>query len=71
MRAQESSSYASSVTAYRLDGRNAANLVLATQLELRPGDVVFVAEQPVTRWNRVITQITPTVLNQASAAALN
>lgn len=71
MRAEESSSYASSVTAYRLDGRNAANLVLATQMELRPGDVVFVAEQPVTRWNRVIDQITPTIFNAASAAVAN
>ncbi|MBY4894727.1 polysaccharide biosynthesis/export family protein [Rhodobacteraceae bacterium N5(2021)] len=68
MRAQENSSYASTVTAYRLDGSNAANLVLATRLELRPGDVVFVAEQPVTRWSRVINQITPTVINLGAAA---
>lgn len=68
MRAQESSAYANTVTAYRLDGSNAANLVLATRLELRPGDVVFVAEQPVTRWSRVINQITPTVINLGAAA---
>lgn len=68
MRAQESSAYASTVTAYRLDGSNAANLVLATRLELRPGDVIFVAEQPVTRWSRVINQITPTVINLGAAA---
>lgn len=68
MRAQESSAYVSTVTAYRLDGSNAANLVLATQMELRPGDVVFVAEQPVTRWSRVIDQITPTIINLGAAA---
>ena len=68
LRAQESSAYISTVTAYRLDGSNAANLVLATQLELRPGDVIFVAEQPVTRWNRVITQITPSIIGIGAAA---
>lgn len=68
MRALESSAYLSAVTAYRLDGSNAANLVLATRLELRPGDVIFVAEQPVTRWNRVIDQITPSIINLGAAA---
>lgn len=71
MRAQESSSYASAVTAYRLDGSRAANLVLATRLELRPGDVIFVAEQPVTRWNRVVEQITPSLLNLGASAVTN
>jgi polysaccharide export outer membrane protein len=37
-------------------------------MELRPGDVIFVAEQPVTRWNRVIDQITPSVINLGTAA---
>ncbi|MBL4629174.1 MAG: hypothetical protein JKY00_14285 [Roseicyclus sp.] len=60
--------YLSGVIAYRLDGSNVANLVLATRLELRPGDVVFVAEQPVTRWNRVIDQITPSIINLGAAA---
>ncbi len=50
------------VTAWRLDARNAANFVLATRFELRPNDVIFVAEQPVTRWGRVIRQITPSLL---------
>jgi len=56
------------VTAYRLDASNAANLVLATRMELRPGDVIFVAEQPITRWNRVIDQITPSIFNIGAAA---
>lgn len=56
------------VTAYRLDGSNAINLVMATQMELRPGDVVFVAEQPITRWSRVVDQITPSVINLGRAA---
>lgn len=56
------------VTAYRLDGSNALNLVLATRMELRPGDVVFVAEQPITRWSRVIDQITPSIINLGASA---
>lgn len=54
------------LTAWRLDARNAGNLILATRFELRPNDVVFVAEQPVTRWNRVVAQITPTLINTAA-----
>ena len=56
-------------TAWRLDATNAGNLLLATRFELRPNDVLFVAEQPVTRWNRVIQQITPSLINTAANAA--
>ena len=59
------------VTAWHLDARNAANFALAAQFEMRPDDVVFVAEQPVTRWNRVITQITPSLITQVVGAATN
>lgn len=59
------------VTAWRLDARNAANLTLATRFELRPDDIIFVAEQPVTRWNRVIQQITPSLLTTSLVAAAN
>lgn len=58
-----------SVTAWQLDARNAANLLLATRFELRPNDVVFVSEQPVTRWNRVVNQITPSIINLTASAA--
>lgn len=51
------------ITAYRLKAQNAAAMVLATRFELRPNDVIFVAEQPVTRWNRVISQITPQIVS--------
>ena len=56
------------VTAWHLDARNAANLTLATRMELRPNDIVFVAEQPVTKWNRTITQITPSLFTSVAAA---
>lgn len=57
----------SALTAWNLDARDASNLVLATRFELRPNDVIFVAEQPVTRWNRVVSQITPSLLTSAAA----
>lgn len=50
------------ITAYQLKSSNAAAMVLATRFELRPNDVIFIAEQPVTRWNRVISQITPQIV---------
>ena len=49
------------VVAYRLDAENVVNLVVATRLQMRPNDIVFVAEQPVTRWNRALQQILPTL----------
>ena len=57
------------VTAWQLDGRDATNFVLASRFELRPNDIVFIAEQPVTRWSRVVTQITPTLINTAANVA--
>ena len=50
------------VTAWHLDARNAANLALAANFQLRPNDVIFVAENPVTRWGRTVSQITPSLL---------
>jgi polysaccharide export outer membrane protein len=57
------------VTAWHLNARNAGNVVLATRFELRPNDVIFVAEQPITRWNRVIAQFVPSLLTSAAAAS--
>ncbi|MFT6674162.1 MAG: polysaccharide export outer membrane protein [Sulfitobacter sp.] len=57
------------ITAWHLDSRNAANLVLATRMELRPNDIVFIAEQPVTKWNRVVNQITPSLITGVASAA--
>ena len=50
------------VTAWHLDTRNAANLALATRFELRPDDIIFIAQQPVTKWSRSVSQIIPQVL---------
>jgi polysaccharide export outer membrane protein len=47
--------------AFRLDARSADALLLAVQFQLEPHDVVFVATYGLTSWNRVVTQILPTV----------
>lgn len=56
------------VTALHLDARNPVNTLMATKLELRPDDIIFVAEQPITRWNRVIDQFVPSLINTGVAA---
>ncbi|MEM9098487.1 MAG: polysaccharide biosynthesis/export family protein [Pseudomonadota bacterium] len=50
---------AGGLVAYNLDASNAVNLALASQFELRHNDVVFIAEQPITSWNRVLSQLLP------------
>jgi polysaccharide biosynthesis/export protein len=47
--------------AFRLDARTADALLLAVQFQLEPLDVVYVATYGLTSWNRVITQVLPTV----------
>ena len=59
----------SRVTALHLDARNAINTLMATKLELRPDDVIFVAEQPITRWNRVLDQFVPSLIDYGVTAA--
>lgn len=71
LRASEDIRDFGAVTAWHLNLRNAANLSLVTKFELRPDDVVFVAEQPVTRWGRAISQITPSLITTTVAAAVN
>lgn len=57
-----------SITAWQLNARNVASLTLAARFELRPNDIIFVAEQPITKWNRVINQITPSLITTGVAA---
>jgi polysaccharide export outer membrane protein len=46
---------------YKLDAQSPDALLLATQFQLQPHDVVFVSAHDLTRWNRIISQIQPTV----------
>lgn len=56
------------VTAWHLNAKNAANFSLMTRFELRPDDVIFVAQQPITTWNRTVSQILPSLINTARLA---
>lgn len=56
------------VTAWHLDASNAGNLILATRFQMRPNDIVFVEEQPITRWNRAFQQFFPTLVGTVAGA---
>lgn len=46
---------------YRLDAKSPSAFILANNFNLQAQDVVFVGASGVTRWNRVISQIMPTI----------
>ena len=56
------------VVVYHLDARDATRFAVATAMEMRPNDVVFVNPQPVTNWNRTLSQIIPSTSLLTGAA---
>lgn len=49
----------SPVVAYHLDAQSPTRLIVANAMELRPNDILYVAEQPIISFNRALTTIIP------------
>lgn len=49
------------VDVFQLDASVGSMLILSTQFQLAPMDVVYVTSAPMARWNKVISQLLPSV----------
>ena len=47
------------VVAYHLDAQSPTRLIVAEAMELRPNDILYVAEQPIISFNRTLATIVP------------
>lgn len=55
---------------FQLDANQADALLLADAFTVQPRDVVYVAEANISRWNRFLTQLVPTVQSLISGGIL-
>ena len=47
------------VVAFHLDAQSPTRLIVADAMELRPNDILYVAEQPIISFNRTLSTIIP------------
>ena len=45
--------------AYHLDAQNVSRILVAAQTELRPNDIVYVADRPIISFSRTLAEISP------------
>ncbi|MDB9877759.1 hypothetical protein OAC79_03110 [Amylibacter sp.] len=45
--------------AYHLDAQSVSRILIAAQTELRPNDIVYVAERPIISFSRTLSEISP------------
>jgi polysaccharide biosynthesis/export protein len=46
---------------FQLDASDGGMLILSTQFELKPLDIVYVTSAPLARWNKIVSQLLPTL----------
>ncbi len=49
------------IDVFQLNARSATALVIADHFQMQPRDIVYVTAAPIARWNRIISNLLPTV----------